>query len=422
MQSKQVGMHVVQDTDELKLSPEEQTTALEWFEIGYALAIKGEMRQAQDALETAVQKEPDYPLAWLLLSSVLLAGGMETNAEKAGKMVLNLCPGLGMTWPRLRGIIRTNAFKGGSSLRTGRRVTFDNPSGQWASIIAKVKEVSQQSLREIPSPEPSLSDTPAESPKPAGSTDIEEREPPHDEESHDRIKRQESRLTRHEASDGVDEPFWTEARDLPEQLFSQARTHIKRGEYKMAERALIKFLSMDPENGEAWLHLGILLLKRDSLQEARDALENALRKSPKEPHAYLQMAILLQRMKKWSEARDYAERARKLDPKNSETSFRLGVCDFELRSYKEAAQNFLRVLRENPNHVEALFYLARTMQRRGNVRHAFNIYHKLLSMDIDSVEMLTQLSQELFRLGKKREAAQVRRRLARLRAAQRSDG
>lgn len=387
-------------------------TAHDWFLQGYAQAARADLRSAEESLITALELEKEYILSWLCLSAVLLAQGRETDGEKAGKAVLELCPQLKMTWTQLRGNIKSYGIRKGASWKLPKRVTLDNTdSAQWTEIITRVRECSKPELRSIPDV----------ANLPEVEEEIEEQESSYfmDEEEIMNLDEEAEEENVDEEEPEPEEELDQRASALPaKKWFGIADAYLMSKQYQLAEKAYIRGLALDAENGVAWLRLGTLLMKRGALDEAEDALRLATKSEPRNPYTWIELAKCLHARKMWKEANVVIRQAMEIDPSLTEIWYLQGLSDFMNQAYREAARSFLRVLRKEPNHVEALFYLGKSMQRRGNVKHALSIYHKILNLPVDDAKLLDELSTTLYRLGREQEGLEAKRKANLLRRQQ----
>lgn len=370
--------------EEIRVAQEvpEEDTAAGWFLLGCSFATKSKLLEAERALKIAVDMQEDYSFAWSILSAVLLAQGRETDAEKAGKMALEQCPDLKMTWPKLRSIITSQAIQKGKDWKSPRKVRIDaTDTTDWGLIIKKLAVTIEESLDKIES---------------------------HDEEEESSESldtavamgmANNSKSESIESETHIDKTDDKTPQRSPEFWFSTARGHLNKREFDKAEKAFERGLVLDPENGDALLRVGTLLMKREVNDRAEEALRKAVKYSPESSEAWLQLGICLQAQDKWQESSEILKIASEKNPRNVEIWVKLGEADYYRSMYQDAARSFLRALRILPNHKFALFYLGRCMEYRGNGTHALRIYRKLMDLEPDDPEILEELSKSFHRLG-----------------------
>ena len=362
----------------------------DWFNMGCSLATTGKPVEAERALKIAINAQEEYPIAWAILSAVLLSQGRETDAEKAGKMALDQCKDLKMTWSKLRSIMFIHAIQRGEDWKSPRRVRFEiSDTTEWGITLSKLSESSNETLDKIEAIQEETFDP-------------------------DIIVEHEEEITDEEVALTVMEDIPTshkvsiDGSRSAEVWFSLARDHMNAKEYDKAEEAYMSGLTLNPENGDALLRVGSLLMRRNAYDKAEDSLVLAVKYIPQDPDAWLQLGICLQESERWVESVDALKMAKDLNPQNPEVWVKLGEADYFRSLYQEAARSFLRALRINPDHIYALFYLGRCMEYRGNENHALRIYNKLLNINPKNPEILEELAKSFHRLGSTNDAQRAK--------------
>lgn len=369
----------------------EKDTPKDWFNLGCSLIAGGKTAEAERALRIAVDMQENYPIAWAILSAVLLSQGHETDAEQAGKVALDQCKDLRMTWPKLRSVIFNHAIKRGKSWKSPKRISIDSSDGsEWSAVLQKLGESSNVSLDDIKI---------AEEKKELSESEVQM--------ATEVVPDVKFSQTISEISS--DSPIREEVESKSAAaLFHTARFHLNAKEYDKAERAYMRGLTIDPENGDALLRVGILLMRREAYVEAEESLRHSLKVMPQNAEAWLQLGICLQEMERWAESFKTLIRAKEITPRNAEVWVKLGEADYYRSLYENAARSFLRALRIEPEHMDALFYLARCMEYRNNKNHALRIYRKLLNLNPEDPELLEELSKSFHRLGSPIEAQRAK--------------
>ncbi|MFW9788228.1 MAG: tetratricopeptide repeat protein [Candidatus Thorarchaeota archaeon] len=367
------------DMERTELGPAEDTPT-GWFQLGCALAKQGNQVEAERALKIAVDLQEKYPIAWTVLSAVLLSQARETDAEKAGKMALEQAEDLKITWPKLRSIILNHAILKGKDWKSPRRILCNSSdSTEWASILSQLSETNDELSSEIDI-KPEEVDDSLTAVKPIEEIDSEE--------------------MRAWGSDAL-----KQTEDENAQIwFGTARIHMVAGRFDQAEKAFMRGLKIDPDNGEALLGVGTLLMKRGLYNKAEGLLVRAVDLLQQSADARFQLALCLQAQERWDESKDLLKIASQKNPKDEEIWVKLGEADFFCSRYEDASRSFLRALRIIPSHQEALFYLGRCMEYRGNNSHAFRVYRKLLYLEPEDSEMLEEMSKSFHRLGEQNSA------------------
>ena len=131
----------------------------EWFKIACDKASQGKQKEAEVAVRRSLSIRHEYPIAWVILSAILLAQGRETDAEQAGKKAISQCKGLKMTWPKMRSIIHSHGVIRGASWKDTRRVVIEaSNSSEWGKLLGTLGKSSEQDIEEIASSREILDD------------------------------------------------------------------------------------------------------------------------------------------------------------------------------------------------------------------------------------------------------------------------
>jgi len=418
-----------------------------WFKIACDRAVQGKQNEAEVAVRKSLTIRDDYPIAWVILSAILLAQGRETDAEQAGKKAISQCTGLKMTWPKMRSIIFSHGVIRGSSWKDPRRVVIEsNTNTDWGNLLSTLGKASEQDLDDISSSQETLDDKEesqslSKSSKEYTPTrELELTEKKQYESPKKQFKRPEDREDEQELKlESMREYTPLRKTDIPEKmydiiekkeveivqpeventeiLFAAAEELLKSGNLKKAEEAFVKGLTLDPSKGEAWLTLGSIRMGSHKYDEAIAALKNATDIIPTSSAAWYQLGYCYQKLNKWNEAIQPVKNAIKIDQNNADYWMALGLSEFQIGQIESAARSLLRVLRIFPNHKDALFYLAMCMERQGNRQHALSLYMKLLNLGGLTHTMLLRMASAFDRLNRPREAREARRKAELVRQA-----
>ncbi|MDH4215036.1 MAG: tetratricopeptide repeat protein, partial [Candidatus Thorarchaeota archaeon] len=209
-----------------------------------------------------------------------------------------------------------------------------------------------------------------------------------------------------------DTPSVSRESESASSCFSSAAFHLRKGNWDEAEKAYVRGLALEPENSEAWIHLGSLLLKKNKFKEAENALRVATKHSSNNANAWYLLGVCLQKQENWNDALNVLRTAKNLNQAKADIWQALGESEFHMGQYQDAARSFLRTLRISPEHKDAMFYLALCMERRGNRQHALSLFIKLLNTGDLSASMLEKIAGAFERLNRPAEAREARRRAA----------
>jgi len=186
-------------------------------------------------------------------------------------------------------------------------------------------------------------------------------------------------------------------------------------EHALAAQAYRELLKHTPQNAEARLRLGVVLLSSGRLGPAAEELEQVLRQAPHLPQAHYYLGAVLFEQKRTEEAQAHLERelaldprcypcmaklahiaylkgddrqceswlakAAALDPGHLETNLVSGMLDLRTGRYEEAIAHLTRVVERAPDYARAQYQLALAYQRSGNAakaREHREIYNRLI--------------------------------------------
>lgn len=109
-------------------------------------------------------------------------------------------------------------------------------------------------------------------------------------------------------------------------------------------------LRKNPENAEAWEHLGNLYFDTGEPEKAIRAYNNAIERNPKKPGVLVDCGIMYRRTKQYDKALEYFDRALAIDAKHPQALFARGiVLHFDLKRTDEALQYWRKLLGIDPN-------------------------------------------------------------------------
>jgi Flp pilus assembly protein TadD len=186
-------------------------------------------------------------------------------------------------------------------------------------------------------------------------------------------------------------------------------------EHALAEQAYREFLKRVPQNAEARLRLGVVLLSSGQLGPAAEELEQVVRQAPRLPQAHYYLGAVLFEQRRTEEAQAHLERELALDPRcypcmaklahiaylkgddrqceswlaeaaaldagHLETNLVSGMLDLRKGRYEEAIAHLTRVVEQSPDYARAQYQLALAYQRSGNAARAREhqeIYNRLI--------------------------------------------
>lgn len=143
---------------------------------------------------------------------------------------------------------------------------------------------------------------------------------------------------------------------------AQAVTYQKEKKYKESEALLTKILQEDPNNHEAWYHIGWLKL----IQKQHEIAEKFFRSSIA------------------------------LKPNYAKAYSGLGVSRFNLRDYDGAMKAFLKAVEHDPESVQSYEYLTQAYNIKEDYKNAVRTAEKGYALDPDNDTLLLQFSIALY--------------------------
>lgn len=108
-------------------------------------------------------------------------------------------------------------------------------------------------------------------------------------------------------------------------------------------------VSQNPENVEAWIHLGNLYFDSDLPAKAITAYEKALKLNPKDADVWTDMGVMHRKSGNFEKAIQCFDQAVTINPKHEISRFNKGiVLMYDLKNKKEAIREWEELLNINP--------------------------------------------------------------------------
>lgn len=177
-------------------------------------------------------------------------------------------------------------------------------------------------------------------------------------------------------------------------------------------------LERDPDNVDAHVFLGFVLMAQGNALESRRLLLRAIELSPTNGEAYYQLGILSAQEGDTVGARKLLAAALVLRPDYAVAHAALGVLAERGGQQVEAIDHYRRALRSDPTVVMTRCDLARLLERSGRIEEAGGLLLKALEMEPENREVLEALGA----LGDRVSAAEHVDLAAQIRAALHSQG
>jgi tetratricopeptide (TPR) repeat protein len=137
-----------------------------------------------------------------------------------------------------------------------------------------------------------------------------------------------------------------------------------------AEQSFRQTLRLRPEDAQAQLHLGYVLLKQKQYGEARELLERSVQKGSGTPEAFYYLGLIAQGQNEDTRAIELFEKAIQLAPAFAHVHIALGATYLKLKDYPRAQQALETGVKLSPDDAKAHYNLAMLYARLKNPERA----------------------------------------------------
>lgn len=148
-----------------------------------------------------------------------------------------------------------------------------------------------------------------------------------------------------------------------------------------ARAALLKAASLDPDQPEVQLELGVVSGRQSNWEEARRELEMARQLSPEDPRASLYLGEVLWKLEQHSEAIAALREAIRLAPSDWQPHYRLASDLAQQGQFSDAATEYQEALRLNPAHVKTKLGLSAALLSLGREPEALRQLDEALKLE-----------------------------------------
>jgi predicted O-linked N-acetylglucosamine transferase (SPINDLY family) len=163
-------------------------------------------------------------------------------------------------------------------------------------------------------------------------------------------------------------------------LTDQALDLIDRGDLPGANTLYEQICTLDPQNADARMMLGVIHMEFGDLAGAEASLLQALTLQPEFPEALCYLGNILRAQGKSAEAVSCLEQATQLQPDYAEAWVMLGGLQGLLGNYEQAETSSRRAVALLPQSVEAHMNLANAILPRGKLDEAAACYEKVIQL------------------------------------------
>jgi predicted TPR repeat methyltransferase len=140
-------------------------------------------------------------------------------------------------------------------------------------------------------------------------------------------------------------------------------------------------LKVAPQNPNAWLNLGNILLEQDNAEEAKAAYEQAAKLAPDLSDSHYNLGICLRKMDDAAGAVKALDRAIALRPEHAPSHYQRGIAHRDAGDLPAAEANFARALELNTGYTEVYESLGMLLYRQNRVADAAKVYRAWVAQD-----------------------------------------
>src|SRR5258706_222331 len=133
---------------------------------------------------------------------------------------------------------------------------------------------------------------------------------------------------------------------------------LKNPDLQDAEESFRESLKRQPDNAQAQLHLGYVLLKQKRYSDARVWLEKSILKQTRSPEAFYYLGMIAQEQNDNEKAIQLLQKAIQLEPAFAYAHIALGAVHLKLKNYSLAQQELEIGVKMNPQSSKAHYNLA----------------------------------------------------------------
>jgi tetratricopeptide (TPR) repeat protein len=133
---------------------------------------------------------------------------------------------------------------------------------------------------------------------------------------------------------------------------------VKKPDLQDAEESFRQSLKLQPENAQAQLHLGYVLLKQKKYADAQVWLEKSVQKQPRSPEGFYYLGVIAQEQNQDARAIELYQKSIQLESKFANAHIALGAVYLKLKDYTRAQQELETGVKLNPDSSKGHYNLA----------------------------------------------------------------
>jgi cytochrome c-type biogenesis protein CcmH/NrfG len=128
---------------------------------------------------------------------------------------------------------------------------------------------------------------------------------------------------------------------------------------RLMEQALLDKTKLNPDQAEAWIHLGNYYFDANQYQKSIEAYERSLELKPSNPDVMTDLGIMYRRLGKPQKAVEIFRKVLQIDPRHVQSLFNLGiVLQNNLKDIPGAIEAWEKYLQVDPDNVHAVMVRA----------------------------------------------------------------
>lgn len=166
-----------------------------------------------------------------------------------------------------------------------------------------------------------------------------------------------------------------------------------------AINAFLEAVDVDPENDEAWLHLGYEYARQGHDDTAMTCYANAAKANPNNVYAQNNLGYEYFKQGQYEEAIQHYQHALDRQPEYTLALNNMGNALLELHQYEEALNQFEQVLRITPNDPHARYNTGNVYLRQELFDKAAECYQQAFQEHPDNPDIANNLGYALLRMG-----------------------
>ena len=170
----------------------------------------------------------------------------------------------------------------------------------------------------------------------------------------------------------------------PDALHFSGVLRHNRGDSVAGVASIRRSLQAAPNNSNAWMNLGNILLEQDKSQEAKAAYERAAALAPDLPDAWYNLGICLRNVDDAAAAIRALDRAIGLRGAHAPSHYQRGIAQRDADHLDAAESDFRCALALKPDYVEAYESLGVLLYRQDRIADAAKVYRAWAQIDPSS--------------------------------------